>query len=83
MTLAHGRGPTLNNILHPSTPHDREQRSFTEPYRRFMKMQDGIIEGYNAQEAMGVDHQVIVALELTNHVATCTNSSRYWSQSGP
>lgn len=31
-----------------------------------MKTQDRFIQGYNAQETVGVDHQVIVVHELTN-----------------
>ena len=50
----------------PGTPKDKDQRNFTDPESRIMKTGDGFIQGYNAQAAVDADHQVIVALGVSN-----------------
>lgn len=53
----------------PGTPKDKAQRNFTDPESRIMKTGDGFIQGYNAQAAVDIEHQVIVAQGLTNNAA--------------
>ncbi len=46
---------------------DSDQNSFTDPQSRIMKQSNGDFEySYNAQMAVDVSHQTIVAAELTN-----------------
>lgn len=49
----------------PGVPKDSAQRNFTDPESRIMKAKDGFIQGYNAQAAVDVGHQVIVAQGVT------------------
>jgi transposase len=57
-------------------PKEKAQRNFTDPESRIMKGGDGSwVQGYNAQRAparraeVDRDHQVIVAIDLTNQAA--------------
>jgi hypothetical protein len=43
------------------------QRNFTDPESRILKTKDGYIQGYNAQAAVDVEAQIIVAHTLTNN----------------
>ncbi len=42
------------------------QRNFTDPESHILKGSDGWIQGYNAQAAVDADHQVIVAIGVSN-----------------
>jgi hypothetical protein len=47
-------------------PKPTAQRNFTDPDSRIIKGADGWIQGYNAQAAVDGDHQVIVAIVVSN-----------------
>jgi len=47
-------------------PKPNAQRNFTDPDSHILKGSDGWIQGYNAQAAVDSDHQVIVAIGLSN-----------------
>jgi transposase len=47
-------------------PKARAQRNFTDPDSHILKGGDGWIQGYNAQAAVDGDHQVIVAIGVSN-----------------
>ncbi|TAK57041.1 MAG: IS1182 family transposase, partial [Dehalococcoidia bacterium] len=46
---------------------ERAQTNFTDPASRMMKTPDGFQQCYNAQAAVDVESQVIVACDVTNH----------------
>ena len=48
------------------TPKPQAQRNFTDPDSHILKGADGWIQGYNAQAAVDGDHQVIVAIGVSN-----------------
>lgn len=51
-------------------PAPKAQRNFTDPDSRIMKNADkAFIQGYNAQAAVDVDSQIIVAAQLSNQAA--------------
>jgi transposase len=47
-------------------PTEDAQRNFTDPDSRIMKSSDGFLQGYNCQQAVDGEHQVIVAQSVTN-----------------
>ncbi|MGB5241029.1 MAG: IS1182 family transposase [Prochlorococcaceae cyanobacterium] len=47
-------------------PKPKAQRNFTDPDSHILKGADGWIQGYNAQAAVDGDHQVIVAIGVSN-----------------
>jgi hypothetical protein len=47
-------------------PKPQAQRNFTDPDSHILKGSDGWIQGYNAQVAVDSDHQVIVAIGVSN-----------------
>lgn len=50
----------------PARPEPKAQRNFTDPESRIMKTADGFQQCYNAQVAVTVDAQFIVAADVTN-----------------
>ncbi|SBO44725.1 IS1182 family transposase [Cyanobium sp. NIES-981] len=48
------------------TPKPKTQRNFTDPDSHILKGADSWIQGYNAQAAVDGDHQVIVAIGVSN-----------------
>jgi hypothetical protein len=53
-----------------TSPKDKAQRNFTDPESRIMKNLDpAFIQAYNAQVAVDVDSQIIVAADLSNQAA--------------
>ena len=53
-----------------AVPSPKAQRNFTDPDSRIMKNADkAFIQGYNAQAAVDVDSQIVVATQLTNQAA--------------
>lgn len=54
----------------PPQPKAKAQRNFTDPESRIMRSADNtFIQGYNAQVAVDVESQIIVASDLTNQAA--------------
>jgi hypothetical protein len=51
------------------TPPEKAQENFTDPESRIMKMGNGFEQCYNAQAAVDEEHQIIVAVGLTNCAA--------------
>ena len=49
-----------------SNPKPSAQRNFTDPDSHILKGNDGWIQGYNCQAAVDGDHQVIVAIGVSN-----------------
>ncbi len=47
-------------------PKPQSQRNFTDPDSHILKGADGWIQGYNCQAAVDSDHQVIVAIGVSN-----------------
>lgn len=47
-------------------PKPQAQRNFTDPESHILKGSSGWIQGYNAQAAVDGDHQVIVAIGVSN-----------------
>jgi IS5 family transposase len=47
-------------------PKPQAQRNFTDPDSHILKGSDGWIQGYNCQAAVDGDHQVIVAIGVSN-----------------
>ena len=47
-------------------PKPQAQRNFTDPDSHILKGSDGWIQGYNCQAAVDSDHQVIVAIGVSN-----------------
>ena len=52
-----------------ANPNPSAQRNFTDPDSRILKCADGWIQGYNAQAAVDGDHQVIVAIGVSNQAS--------------
>ncbi|MFQ6539830.1 MULTISPECIES: transposase, partial [Aphanothece] len=50
-------------------PKPTAQRNFTDPDSHILKGADGWIQGYNAQAAVDGDHQVIVAIGVSNQAS--------------
>ncbi|MEB3349502.1 MAG: IS1182 family transposase [Cyanobacteriota bacterium] len=50
-------------------PKPQAQRNFTDPDSHIFKGSDGWIQGYNAQAAVDGDHQVIVAIGVSNQAS--------------
>ena len=50
-------------------PKPQAQRNFTDPYSQILKGADGWMQGYNAQAAVDGDHQVIVAIGVSNQAS--------------
>ena len=50
-------------------PKASAQRNFTDPDSHILKGGDGWIQGYNAQAAVDGDHQVIVAIGISNQAS--------------
>jgi transposase len=66
--LERGRDPVKNTHKAQPTgvPSAKVQRNFTDPESRIMKSSQGFVQGYNAQAAVDVDHQIIVAQSVVN-----------------
>jgi transposase len=66
--LERGPDPVKNTHKAKPTgiPPDKAQRNFTDPESRPMKSSQGFVQGYNAQAAVDVGSQVIVAQSLVN-----------------
>jgi len=66
--LERGPDPVKNTPKAKPTgiPPDKAQRNFTDPESRPMKSSQGFVQGYNAQAAVDVGSQVIVAQSLVN-----------------
>ena len=52
-----------------ANPNPSAQRTFTDPDSRILKCADGWMQGYNAQAAVDGDHQVIVAIGVSNQAS--------------
>ena len=50
-------------------PKANAQRNFTDPGSHILKCGDGWIQGYNCQAAVDGDHQIVVAVGVSNQVA--------------
>ncbi|MFQ6540403.1 IS5/IS1182 family transposase, partial [Aphanothece stagnina RSMan2012] len=50
-------------------PKPTAQRNFTDPDSHILKGADGWIQGYNSQAAVDGDHQVIVAIGVSNQAS--------------
>ena len=50
-------------------PKPQAQRNFTDPDSHILKGADGWIQGYNTQAAVDGDHQVIVAIGVSNQAS--------------
>jgi len=50
-------------------PKPQAQRNFTDPDSHILKGSDGWIQGYNCQAAVDSDHQVIVAIGVSNQAS--------------
>ena len=50
-------------------PKPQAQRNFTDPDSQILKAADGWMQGYNAQAAVDGDHQVIVAIGVSNQAS--------------
>lgn len=55
------------------TPKGKAQRNFTDPDSRIMKKNGTYLQGFNAQAAVGVTAQIIVAYGLTNQASDAGN----------
>jgi len=65
-----GRRYRPRNDPNDAKPEPKAQRNFTDPDSRIMKNADkAFIQGYNAQAAVDVDSQIIVAAQLSNQAA--------------
>ena len=65
-----GRSYHPRNDPNDAKPLPKAQRNFTDPDSRIMKNADkAFIQGYNAQAAVDVDSQIIVAAQLSNQAA--------------
>ena len=65
-----GRTYRPRNDPKDAIPSPKAQRNFTDPDSRIMKNADkAFIQGYNAQAAVDVDSQIIVASQLSNQAA--------------
>ena len=62
--------PSRNLPTHAAgEPKANAQRNFTDPDSHILKGGDGWIQGYNCQAAVDGDHQVIVAVGVSNQAA--------------
>ena len=50
-------------------PRPQAQRNITDPDSHIFKVNDGWIQGYNCQAAVDADHQVIVAIGVSNQAS--------------
>ena len=50
-------------------PKPQAQRNFTDPDSHILKVNNGWIQGYNCQAAVDGDHQVIVAIGVSNQAS--------------
>ncbi|MGL6134548.1 MAG: transposase [Prochlorococcaceae cyanobacterium] len=50
-------------------PKAKAQRNFTDPHSHILKGGDGWIQGYNCQAAVDGDHQIIVAVGVSNQAS--------------
>jgi len=69
---AHKEGRTYcpRKDANDAEPSPKAQRNFTDPDSQIMKNADkAFIQGYNAQAAVDVDSQIIVAAQLSNQAA--------------
>lgn len=66
--LERGRDPVKNTHKAKPTgvPSAKVQRNFTDPESRIMKSSQGFVQAYNAQAAVDVDRQVIVAQSVVH-----------------
>jgi transposase len=66
--LERGRDPVKNTHKAKPTgvPSAKVQRNFTDPESHIMKSSQGFVQAYNAQAAVDVDRQVIVAQSVVN-----------------
>jgi Transposase DDE domain len=66
--LERGGDPVKNTHKAKPTgvPSAKVQRNFTDPESRIMKSSQGFVQAYNAQAAVDVDRQVIVAQSVVN-----------------
>ena len=53
------------------TPTDKAQRNFTDPESRIMKTNSGFEQGFNAQVVVDEEHQIIVAVGVSNQSPDC------------
>jgi len=53
-------------------PHEKAQDNFTDPESRIMKTGSGFEQSYNAQACVDQEHQIIVAVGVTNCAADST-----------
>jgi transposase len=53
-------------------PREKAQDNFTDPESRIMKMGNGFEQSYNAQASVDEEHQIIVAVGVTNCAADST-----------
>jgi transposase/IS5 family transposase len=53
-------------------PREKAQDNFTDPESRIMKMGNGFEQSYNAQASVDQEHQIIVAVGVTNCAADST-----------
>jgi transposase/IS5 family transposase len=53
-------------------PREKAQDNFTDPESRIMKMGNGFEQSYNAQACVDEEHQIIVAVGVTNCAADST-----------
>jgi len=53
-------------------PEEKAQDNFTDPESRIMKMGNGFEQSYNAQASVDEEHQIIVAVGVTNCAADST-----------
>jgi transposase/IS5 family transposase len=53
-------------------PREKAQDNFTDPESRIMKMGNGFEQSYNAQASVDEEHQIIVAVSVTNCAADNT-----------
>jgi transposase len=60
--MPHHQIPTKKD----GTPTDKAQRNFTDSESRIMKTNSGFEQGYNAQAVVDEEHQIIVALGVSN-----------------
>jgi transposase len=65
------------------TPPRKTQRNFTDPDSHLMQSGGSYLQGYNCQLAVDSDHQVIVAVGVSNQCPMWSTSNPCWSVSQP
>jgi hypothetical protein len=65
------------------TPTKKSQRNFTDPESHLMQSGSSYLQGYNCQLAVDADHQVIVAVGVSNQPPDVDIWSPCWSASRP